>query len=71
MNIESDFQAFVEKTEKRLNELEREIRMVKAQPQAQPLVSGRASREEVDELKKRLDELERLVVDAEGPPTEA
>jgi polyhydroxyalkanoate synthesis regulator phasin len=70
MSIESDFQAFVKNTEKRLSELELEIKVMKAHPQAQPMVSGRASHEEMEQLRKRLEELERRVTDAEGPPTE-
>jgi tetrahydromethanopterin S-methyltransferase subunit G len=79
MSLDSTADDFVKKTEKRLGELEKsvqelewQLKAMKAHPQTQPTIVGRyASQDEADQIKKRLEELERRVSDAEGPPTES
>jgi len=79
MSMESILDEFVKKTEKRLGELERtvqelesQIEALRAHPQGPLIAVGRyASRDEVDQIKKRVEELEDRVSDAEGPPSES
>ena len=79
MSIESVIDEFITKTEKRLSELEKSVhqlelqfKAMKAHPQTPAMVAGHyASQDEADQIKKRLEELERRVNDAEGPPTES
>jgi hypothetical protein len=78
MSIESTLDEFTRKTEKRLLDLEKGLREVELQlkammahPPIHPVVVDRyASQEEAEHIKQRLEELERRVNDAEGPPTE-